>query len=87
MGDRLEIRVLDDGVGLPMNWALEGKGDNKGSSSGGLGLSITRERIAGLHPNGTSRFSVANRPEGGVAVEIDLPLRLTGEDEDGRAAV
>lgn len=87
VGDRLEIRVLDDGVGLPMNWALEGKGDNKGSSSGGLGLSITRERIAGLHPNGTSRFSVANRPEGGVAVEIDLPLRLTGEDEDGRAAV
>ena len=73
---RLEIRVLDDGVGLPVGWSME--------NSAGMGLSITRERIAGLHPNGTSRFVVHNREEGGTAVEITLPLQLNGEN-DGRA--
>lgn len=74
---RLAIRVLDDGVGLPPGWSLE--------DSAGLGLSITRERIAGLHPNGDSRFEVHNRAEGGTAVEISLPLKLVGEEEHGRA--
>jgi two-component system, LytTR family, sensor kinase len=74
---RLEIRVLDDGIGLPLGWALE--------TSAGLGLSITRERIAGLHPNGDGRFEVLRREEGGTAVEIALPLRLTGEIYHGRA--
>ncbi len=74
---RLAIRVLDDGVGLPPGWSLE--------NAAGLGLSITRERIAGLHPNGDSRFEVSNRVEGGTAAEISLPLRLVGEEEDGRA--
>ena len=74
---RLEIRVLDDGVGLPQDWSL--------GSSAGLGLSITQERIAGLHPNGNCRFEVHNRAEGGTAAEISLPLRFAGEEEDGRA--
>jgi two-component system LytT family sensor kinase len=74
---RLDIRVLDDGVGLPPGWSLDGRG--------GLGLSVTRERIAVLHPNGASRFVVGNRPEGGTAVEISFPLRLLGK-ADGRAA-
>jgi two-component system LytT family sensor kinase len=74
---RLEIRVLDDGVGLPIGWSME--------SSAGLGLSVTRERIAGLHPDGASSFVVRNREEGGTAVEISLPLRVVGEDFDGRA--
>jgi two-component system, LytTR family, sensor kinase len=74
---RLEIRVLDDGVGLPLGWSME--------SSAGLGLSITRERIAGLHPNGNGRFAVRPRDQGGTEVEISLPLRLTGEVYDGRA--
>ncbi len=74
---RLAIRVLDDGVGLPPGWSMDG--------SAGLGLSITRERIAGLHPDGDSRFEVHNRTEGGTAAEISLPLRLVGEEEDGRA--
>lgn len=72
---RLEIRVLDDGVGLPQGWSLE--------NSAGLGLSITRERIAGLHPNGLSRFVVHDRPEGGTAVEISLPMRSAGEETHG----
>lgn len=76
LGDRLEIRVMDDGVGLPLGWTLEG--------SEGLGLSITRQRIAGLHPNGASRFVVKNRAEGGTEVEVSLPLRL-GEAINERA--
>jgi signal transduction histidine kinase len=63
--DELHIRVLDDGVGLPA------------AVSPGLGLSITRERIAGLYPEGSSHFSIHPRLEGGTAVEMHFPLRLT----------
>lgn len=74
---QLEIRVFDDGVGLPAGWSME--------TTTGLGLSITRERIAGLHPNGNSRFAVNACEEGGTMVEISLPLRTMGEVYDGRA--
>jgi two-component system LytT family sensor kinase len=77
LGERLEIRVLDDGVGLPLGWRLE--------ESEGLGLSITRQRIAGLHPNGKSRFVVRNRTEGGTEVDVSLPLRLVGDEQNERA--
>ena len=70
-GDRLEIRVQDDGVGLPKGWQLE--------TGAGVGLSVTRERIAELHPNGSSRFTVTSRFSGGTNVDISLPLRLVGE--------
>ena len=70
--DRVEIRVTDDGVGLPPGWTLE--------SSSGLGLSVTRERIAGLYPDGSSHFAVTRRSGGGTEVEISLPLRLMNED-------
>jgi two-component system LytT family sensor kinase len=73
--NRLEIRVQDDGVGLPPGWQME--------SSPGLGLSVTRERIAGLHPNGASHFAVRRRAIGGTEVEISLPLRVTREDPCG----
>jgi two-component system, LytTR family, sensor kinase len=80
-GDQLDIRVLDDGVGLPSGWNLD--------TSSGLGLSVTRERIAGLH-NGLSHFSVLNRAEGGTEVQILLPLKLSldqpGENTRGHAA-
>ena len=74
-GNRLDIRVLDDGVGLPAGWTLE--------ESGGLGLSVTRERIAGLHPGGEGRLDVKRRASGGTEVEISLPLRLNGEAANG----
>ena len=77
LGERLEIRVQDDGVGLPLGWRLE--------EAEGLGLSITRQRIAGLHPNGTSRFAVRSRAEGGTEVEVSLPLRLVGDEQNERA--
>lgn len=72
---RLEIHVLDDGVGLPVGWSMK--------SSTGHGLSITSERIAGLHPNGDSRFTVRNRVEGGTVVEISLPLRMNRAETEG----
>jgi len=68
---QLEIRVADDGVGLPTGWTLE--------TSSGMGLSVTRERILGLYPDGDSSFSVRPRSGGGTEVEISLPLRFAGD--------
>ena len=68
--NQVEIRVADDGVGLPPGWTLEG--------SSGTGLSVTRQRILGLHHDGNSRFSVRPRNGGGTEVEIALPLRFAG---------
>lgn len=68
--NHVEIRVADDGVGLPPGWTLE--------SSLGTGLSVTRERIFGLHPDGSSRFCVRPRDGGGTEVKISLPLRFAG---------
>jgi signal transduction histidine kinase len=67
----LHIRVADDGVGLPPGWDL--------AHSTGLGLSITRERIAGLNPNGTSDFSIAPNASGGVDVHLAFPFHLIGD--------
>jgi two-component system LytT family sensor kinase len=76
---RLDIRVIDDGIGLPPGWQLE--------SSKGLGLSVTRERIASLHPNGSSRFTVGRRENaGGTEVQISLPLRFPGKGASHHAA-
>jgi two-component system LytT family sensor kinase len=77
--ERVEIRVADDGVGLPPGWTL--------GNSTGLGLSVTRERIAGLYPDGSGRFAVTRRSGGGTEVEISLPLRLTNEEADDRPAL
>jgi two-component system, LytTR family, sensor kinase len=72
VGNRLDIRVLDDGIGLPAGWTLE--------NSGGLGLSVTRQRLAELYPDGETCFAVNRRTSGGTEVEISLPLRWTGKD-------
>jgi len=71
-GNRIHIRVLDDGVGLPPGWTLE--------NSGGVGLSVTRQRVAGLYSDGETSFAVNRRDGGGTEVAISLPLRWTGED-------
>jgi hypothetical protein len=72
VGERLDIRVLDVGVGLPVGWTLE--------NSGGVGLSVTRQRVAELYPDGETCFAVNRRTSGGTEVEISLPLRWTGKD-------
>ena len=72
---QLQIRVADDGAGLPNGWALE--------TSSGMGLSVTRERILGLYPDAYSSFSVRPRSGGGTEVEISLPLRFGEERASG----
>lgn len=74
----VEIRVADDGLGLPSEWTLE--------NSTGLGLSVTRERIAGLHPNGDGRLVLMRRSSGGTEAEISLPLRFAGEGTNDHSA-
>ena len=76
-GNQVEIRVSDDGVGLPPGWVLE--------QASGTGLSVTRERILGLYPTGNSRFSVRPRAGGGTEVEISLPLRFAEEPANATA--
>lgn len=71
---RLEICVEDDGVGLPHAWTIE--------NGSGLGLSVTRERLAGLYPDGQAQMQIRRRAEGGTAVEIRLPLVLMGDESD-----
>jgi LytS/YehU family sensor histidine kinase len=78
VNERLLIRVFDDGAGLPPGWTLE--------TSNGLGLSVTRERIAGLYPNGEGVFTIRSREGGGTVVEIVLPLRVIGEEANDGAA-
>jgi len=73
--NQVEIHVTDDGVGLPPGWTLE--------TSAGRGLSVTRERIIGLHSDGSSRFSIRRRAGGGTEVEISFPLRFAGEQASG----
>jgi two-component system, LytTR family, sensor kinase len=74
LGHRLEIRVLDDGVGLPPGWSLE--------TSSGLGLSVTRARVEGLDQDGGSHLMVERRAAGGTDVRVSLPLSFNGECAD-----
>ena len=67
LSNRLEVRVLNDGVGLPSGWSLE--------DHDGLGLTLTRERIAGLHSDGTSQFELIRRLGEGTEVKISFPYR------------
>jgi LytS/YehU family sensor histidine kinase len=72
--ERLHIQVLDDGVGLPAGWSFD--------NHKGVGLSVTRERFAGLYPGNTSQFDVRRRSEGGTEVSISFPLRKRKETDD-----
>lgn len=75
--EKLEIRIADDGVGLPLGWTLE--------SSAGLGLAVTRDRVRGLHPDGGGRFAVRRLRQGTEAV-IVMPLRFERDVDEAREA-
>jgi two-component system, LytTR family, sensor kinase len=61
----LTVRVIDDGNGLPT--------DFEAIDSCGIGLSNTRDRLRQLYGEHQS-LTLANRPEGGVEVRVDLPF-------------
>lgn len=62
----LWIRVEDDGIGLPPDWAAH--------PAEGLGLSITRQRLHGFYPDGQSSFELRPRAGGGAEAELRIPL-------------
>jgi signal transduction histidine kinase len=77
LGRRVEIMVLDDGPGLPVE-VLETitapfeRGEtsrNRRTGGAGLGLSIVQALAQGQG----GRLTLANRPEGGLAATISLP--------------
>jgi len=67
------ITVEDDGVGLGDNWT----GDREG-----LGLGVTRERIAMLHPTRGARLQIGPRDDGGTYVRVLIPTRTAQAQSD-----
>jgi two-component sensor histidine kinase len=73
-GDHLEIRVSDDGSGLPPGWDMK--------SATGHGIRVTRERLVALYPQEADKcFSVERRVGGGTEVLVRIPVK--GELRDG----
>jgi two-component system, LytTR family, sensor kinase len=68
----LVLQVEDDGVGLAPGWSLE--------EDAGIGLRLTRERLAVRFPDSGSRFEISPRVSGGTVVTIALPWRTTEEE-------
>ena len=87
IGPEAVVRVTDSGPGVPEE-ALDKLfrpfyriDDARGRQTGGVGLGLAiTERAVSLH-GGSIR--AVNRPQGGLMVEIRLPLALVGSDETG----
>jgi two-component sensor histidine kinase len=71
---RLALRVEDNGVGLDgaSPAILDYSGRDK--SNTGIGLSNLRARLATLY-GAEQKVELVSRPEGGVAVSVEIPLR------------
>jgi len=65
-GGRLRLTVEDNGPGLPE--------DGDAALARGVGLSNTSERLRHLYGD-CQRLSLANRPEGGLHLMIEIPYR------------
>ena len=74
MDGRLELRVCDDGVGLPDGWQME--------KSKGLGLTNTAARLRQLYGS-DFKLELHNRERGGVEALISIPLRKDSALNDG----
>lgn len=61
----LSLSVHDDGVGLPESFCVE--------RCAGVGLRNVRARLGQLYP-GDHRFEVAQAPDGGASVSLQIPL-------------
>jgi two-component system, LytTR family, sensor kinase len=66
-GARLCLLVEDEGPGI--------EGDPDEALSSGIGLTNTRERLRTLHGE-DFHLGAVNRPEGGLCLRIEIPLRF-----------
>jgi two-component system LytT family sensor kinase len=66
--EMLDIVVEDDGVGLGDQWREDHLG---------LGLGVTRERIAMLHRTAGAGLVIGPRDGGGVSVRVSIPATAT----------
>lgn len=69
----LRITVEDDGVGLGEDWT---------DDRAGLGLGVTRERIAVLHGTEQANLRIAPREDGGTCVCVSIPASTAEADGD-----
>lgn len=67
------ITVEDDGVGLGDSWT---------DDHVGLGLSVTRERIAMLHPAQDAGLQIGPREGGGTRVRVSVPIQTAQALDD-----
>ena len=72
VGDRLEISVSDDGVGLDPVTSPTGRGNE---TDPGLGLATTRERLSVMY-SGSAAFNLEHGPDGGVVARISIPAQV-----------
>lgn len=70
-GDRLVLVIEDNGSGMA--------GAAEEAVGAGIGLGNTAERLRELYGE-AQRLELANRPEGGLLMHIELPFRLAGSD-------
>ena len=76
-GETLQLQVKDDGPGLPSNQ------NSNGSSSKGVGLANTRERLRQLYGN-NHRFELVNGSDRGLVVTLEIPFNPSASHVDAR---
>ena len=64
IGDRLQLRIEDDGVGL----------SEESPKSQGIGLSNARARLEAVFGKEHFQLTMNNRPDGGTIVAIEIPF-------------
>jgi two-component sensor histidine kinase len=71
IGDRLEVEVEDNGIGLKPDEPPAGI-----KATGGIGLKNLRARLQTLY-GGNQKLTIVSRTEGGVRVRVALPWKTT----------
>src|SRR5664280_2958719 len=88
IGDRLQIRVVDRGSGVPDNAKEEifapfrRFGDTSRGEGVGLGLAVAR----GLTEAMDGTLSAEDTPGGGLTIVVDLPLTTMGQSTTGKSS-